>query len=144
LGIKRDNPFLQKADCLSKGIYSDNWGIFEEDFCHLGALFGPFTIDLFATSDNAKCLRFYSRSFEEGALEMGGGVRFCSTPCIFGNADNLQGSRHGNGGNFARAFMERSKILDLGLQGRAPFEWNVCQFAIDLHEGFGLGNIPER
>jgi hypothetical protein len=66
--VSRDNPFLQKADCLSKGIDSDNWGISEEDFCHLGALFGPFTIDLFATSDNAKCLRFYSMSFEEGAL----------------------------------------------------------------------------
>jgi hypothetical protein len=99
--VSRDNPFLQQADCLSKGIDSDNWGISEEDFCHLGALFGPFTIDLFATSNNAKCLRFYSRSFEEGrsgsgliCSEMGGGVRFRSTPCIFGNAHNSQGSRH--------------------------------------------------
>jgi hypothetical protein len=40
----------------------------KEDYCHMRALFGPFTIDLFATSDNAKCLRFYSRLFEEGAL----------------------------------------------------------------------------
>jgi hypothetical protein len=23
--VSRDNPFLQKADCLSKGIDSDNW-----------------------------------------------------------------------------------------------------------------------
>jgi hypothetical protein len=31
-------------------------------------LFGPITIDLFATGKNAKCGRFYYRSSEEGAL----------------------------------------------------------------------------
>jgi hypothetical protein len=29
--VSRDNPFLQKADCLSKGIYSVNWQIAELD-----------------------------------------------------------------------------------------------------------------
>jgi hypothetical protein len=74
---------LQKADCLSKGIDSDNWGISEEDFCHLGALFGPFTIDLFATSDNAKCLRFYSRSFEESALGVDSFAQKWAGECAF-------------------------------------------------------------
>jgi hypothetical protein len=66
--VSRDNPFLQKADCLSKGIDSDNWEITESDYVQLSARFGPFSIDLFATSANAKCERFYSKSFEGGTL----------------------------------------------------------------------------
>jgi hypothetical protein len=66
--VSRNNPFLQKADCLLKVIDSDNWEITESDYIHLNARFGPFSINLFDTSDNAKCKRFYSRSFEGGAL----------------------------------------------------------------------------
>jgi hypothetical protein len=66
--VSRDNPFLQKADCLSKGIDSDNWEIADTDYAHLEERFGPFSIDLFATSSNAKCSRFYSRSFEDGTF----------------------------------------------------------------------------
>jgi hypothetical protein len=66
--VSRDNPFLRKADCLSKGIDSDNWEIAASDYAHLEARFGPFSIDLFATSSNAKCSRFYSRSFEDGTF----------------------------------------------------------------------------
>jgi hypothetical protein len=58
--VSRENPFLLKADTISKGIDTDNWDITEEDFYHLSGLFGPFSIDLFATRDNAKCKRFYS------------------------------------------------------------------------------------
>jgi hypothetical protein len=53
--VSGDNPFLQKADCLSKGIDSDNWSVGREDFSHLEERFGPFTIDLFATCENKKC-----------------------------------------------------------------------------------------
>jgi hypothetical protein len=63
--ISRDNPFLQKADCLSKGINSDNWSVGREDFSHLEERFGPVTINLFATCENKKCSRFYSRSYEK-------------------------------------------------------------------------------
>jgi hypothetical protein len=66
--VSRDNPFLQKADCLLKGIDSDNWEVKQEDFECIEGLFGPFSIDLFATSANAKCVRLYARSFESGAL----------------------------------------------------------------------------
>jgi hypothetical protein len=66
--VSRDDPFLLKADAISKGIDTDNWEIVEEDFEHLSPLVGPFTVDLFATRDNAKCSRFYARTFEEGAL----------------------------------------------------------------------------
>jgi hypothetical protein len=66
--VSRDNPFLLKADAISKGIDTYNWEIVDSDFIQLSTLFGPFMIDLFATSENAKCGRFYSRSSEEGAL----------------------------------------------------------------------------
>jgi hypothetical protein len=65
--VSRDNPFLLKADAISKGIDTDNWEITGDDVAHLSALFGPFTVDLFATRQNAKCERFYSRSWEEGS-----------------------------------------------------------------------------
>jgi hypothetical protein len=58
--VSRDNPFLQKADALSKGIDSDNWAISGADFDDLAVRFGPFTVDLFATGLNAKCNRFYT------------------------------------------------------------------------------------
>jgi hypothetical protein len=64
--VSRDNPFLQKADCLSKGIDLDNWSVEVLDFSRLEARFGPFTVNLFATCKNKKCERFYSRSFEKG------------------------------------------------------------------------------
>jgi hypothetical protein len=40
--VSRDNPFLQKADCLSNGIDSDNWSVGAEDFSNLEVRFGPF------------------------------------------------------------------------------------------------------
>jgi hypothetical protein len=50
---------------LSKGIDSDNWEIASTDYAHFEAHFGPFSVDLFPTSSNAKCSRFYLRSFED-------------------------------------------------------------------------------
>jgi hypothetical protein len=47
--VSRDNPFLLKADAISKGIDPDNWEITGDGVAHLSALFGPFTVDLFAT-----------------------------------------------------------------------------------------------
>jgi hypothetical protein len=63
--VIRENPFLLKADAI---IDTDNWELVDSAFVQLSTLFGPFTIDLFATRENAKCGRFYSRSFEEGEL----------------------------------------------------------------------------
>jgi hypothetical protein len=64
--VSRDNPFLQKADAISKGIDTNNWEVSRADYNHLNVLFGPFLIDLFTTCDNAKTTRFYSRSWEMG------------------------------------------------------------------------------
>lgn len=65
--VSRDDPFLQKANCLSKGINSDNWSVADSDFSYLDKKFGPFSINLFATCENRKCDRFYSQSFEKGS-----------------------------------------------------------------------------
>jgi hypothetical protein len=62
--VSCDNPFQQKADCLSKGIDSDNWSICRQDFDHFKARFGPFPINLFATCENKKSDRFYSGSYK--------------------------------------------------------------------------------
>jgi hypothetical protein len=51
--VSRDNPFLLKADAISKGIDTDNWSILESDFEQLSILAGPFSVDLFATRMNA-------------------------------------------------------------------------------------------
>jgi hypothetical protein len=64
--VSRDNPFLLKADAISKGIDTDNWEVSRANYVHLNALFGPFLINLFATCDNARATRFYSRSWEMG------------------------------------------------------------------------------
>jgi hypothetical protein len=66
--VSWDNPFLLKADAFSKGIDTDNWEIAISDFDHLSTLMGPFSVDLFATKDNAKNVRFYSRTFKGGSL----------------------------------------------------------------------------
>jgi hypothetical protein len=66
--VSRDNPFLQKADAISKGINADNWAISEGDAAQLSVVFGEFSIDLFASHGNTKCKRFYTRSAEEGCL----------------------------------------------------------------------------
>jgi hypothetical protein len=63
--VCRDNLFLQKADCLSKGIHSNNWSIDKPDFLQLSEQFGPFSVDLFATCKNRKVICFNSRSFEK-------------------------------------------------------------------------------
>jgi hypothetical protein len=62
--VRRDNPFLLKADDISKGVDTDNWEVSRSDYDQLNAFFGPFSIDLFATCDNAKATWFYSRSWE--------------------------------------------------------------------------------
>jgi hypothetical protein len=65
--VSRDNPFLLKADAISKGIDSDNWESVQTDCANLEACFGPFLIDLFAVGENAQCEQFYTRSWEKGS-----------------------------------------------------------------------------
>jgi hypothetical protein len=81
--VSRDNPFLLKADAISKGVDTDNWEIAILDFDHLSTLKCPFSVDLFATKDNAKNARFYSRTFEGGSLGVDAFAHSWSGECVF-------------------------------------------------------------
>jgi hypothetical protein len=53
----------KRADALSRKAYTDcdDWQVSSGKFRYLDKLWGPFTIDRFATDRNAKCLRFNSK-----------------------------------------------------------------------------------
>jgi hypothetical protein len=72
-----------KADAFSKGIDTDIWEITNADFQQLSALFGPFSVDLFATRVNAKCAKFFTRSFEEGTSGVDCFVQDWTGECIY-------------------------------------------------------------
>jgi hypothetical protein len=81
--VSRDNPFLLKADAISKGIDTDNWLILESDFEQLSILAGPFSVDLFATRKNAKCSKFYTRSWERGCSGVDSFAQSWAGECAF-------------------------------------------------------------
>ena len=49
------------ADSLSRVIDFDDWSVSTGFFAYISSLFGPFTVDRFASPDLAKCARFYSK-----------------------------------------------------------------------------------
>ena len=51
------------ADYLSKIVDFDDWGVKDCYFHSLNSIWGPFTVDCFANSVNAKVPRFYSFFF---------------------------------------------------------------------------------
>ena len=51
------------ADYLSKIVDFDDWGVKDSYFHSLNSIWGPFTVDCFANSVNAKVPRFYSLFF---------------------------------------------------------------------------------
>ena len=55
------------ADSLSRVIDFDDWSVSAAFFDHVCSLFGPFTVDRFASPDSAKCARFYSKFWCPGA-----------------------------------------------------------------------------
>jgi hypothetical protein len=54
---REENAF---ADELSKLLIPDDWMLAPKFFNLLEARWGPHTVDLFASSDNAQCEKFYS------------------------------------------------------------------------------------
>ena len=52
---------------MSKVIDFDDWGVSTDFFAYISSLFGPFTVDRFASPDSAKCARFYSKFWCPGA-----------------------------------------------------------------------------
>ena len=55
------------ADSLSRVIDFDDWSVSTDFFAYISSLFGPFTVDRFASPDSAKCARFYSKFWCPGA-----------------------------------------------------------------------------
>ena len=55
------------ADSLSRVIEFDDWSVSTDFFAYVSSLFGPFTVDRFASPDSAKCARFYSKFWCPGA-----------------------------------------------------------------------------
>ena len=63
--VPRDNN--QLADYLSKLTDFDDWGIHSDIFQWLNTLWGPFTVDRFATWYNTECISFNSRFWNPGS-----------------------------------------------------------------------------
>ncbi len=57
----------ERADYLSKIIDNDDWGIADYVFQHLSSIWGPYDVDLFASYNNNKVARFYSRFWNPGS-----------------------------------------------------------------------------
>jgi len=55
------------ADSLSRVVDFDDWSVSAGFFACISSLFGPFTVDRFASPDSAKCARFYSKFWCPGA-----------------------------------------------------------------------------
>ena len=55
------------ADSLSRIVDFDVWSVSGGFFAYISSLFGPFTVDRFASPDSAKCASFYSKFWCPGA-----------------------------------------------------------------------------
>ena len=53
----------QLADQWSRYSDKDEWGLIDEQFGYIDGLWGPHTVDRFATRFNARCARFNSKMF---------------------------------------------------------------------------------
>lgn len=58
--LRREDPRIKMADAGSRIKDSDDWSIDQQHFEDLRKVYGPFSIDLFADSSNAREERFYS------------------------------------------------------------------------------------
>ena len=57
-----------KADCVSKIIDWDDWGVSQHFFNSLDVVWGRHTIDRFASFTNRKCVRFNTKFWTPGSL----------------------------------------------------------------------------
>ena len=58
----------QKADMISKLVDTDDWQILSDFFILIDRLWGPHTVDCFATYYNKKINRFFSRYWNPGTF----------------------------------------------------------------------------
>lgn len=64
--MSRNDPRIQKADCLTKQVNSDDWSICQAAFEQLRLWAGLFMVDLFASGENFKVERFFAYSHTAG------------------------------------------------------------------------------
>ena len=57
-----------RADFISKLVDFDDWQVTEDVFKDLDSLWGPHTVDCFATYYNRKIVRYFSRFWKHRAL----------------------------------------------------------------------------
>ena len=65
--LPRSDPIIEFADFESKNFDLHDFSIDFDNFCILYSKFGPFEIDCFASKFNKKCIRYYSKFFENEA-----------------------------------------------------------------------------
>ena len=65
------------ADYSSKIVDFDDWGVKDSYFQTVNSIWGPFTVDCFANSVNAKVPRFYSLFFQPGCLGVDALASYC-------------------------------------------------------------------
>ena len=66
--LRREDPRIKMADAGSRVRDSDDWSLDSASFAYLQGMFGPFSIDLFADTSNAKAPQFYSDFLCPGSL----------------------------------------------------------------------------
>ncbi len=66
----REDPRIQIADAGSKRIDGDDWGIDSQSFADLDKRYGPFSVDLFAATNNTRVSKFYSVFAMPGAASV--------------------------------------------------------------------------
>ena len=59
--LPRINPIIQYADFHSKNFDLHDYSLDVDNFLYISQLFGNFEIDCFASFNNSKCLRYYSK-----------------------------------------------------------------------------------
>jgi len=57
----------QKADVISKMVDTDDWQLLPEFFSTLESIWGPYSVDCFATYYNNKVSKFFSRFWNPGS-----------------------------------------------------------------------------
>ena len=59
--MSREDGIIKYADLGSRDFHADDIAVDAETFSIAEELFGAFTVDGFASADNAKCEKFFSK-----------------------------------------------------------------------------------
>ena len=85
LHLSREDPRIQAADVGSRSFDKDDWGVDDASFSVLQSRFLPqgFSVDLFASTSNARCPRFFSRYAYPGLMATDAFSMDWSDECAF-------------------------------------------------------------